>query len=119
MTLCIKDNGCGMNKEEIKRISELFPHYNLFPSELHCDTFKQEEIGDCSILFSLSKYMGVKISDNIFFDYLNSLKEKEKGITEEGKMELDNIIFDKEDNHLNGYDIIIAYINYVNSLVTF
>ncbi len=24
VTLCIKDNGCGMNKEEIKRISELF-----------------------------------------------------------------------------------------------
>ena len=83
----------------------------LYSYKYKCDNYEQEEIGDCSILFSLSKYMGVKISDNIFFDYLNSLKEKEKGKTEEGKMELDNIIFDKEDNHLNGYDIIIAYIN--------
>lgn len=42
-----------------KRISELFPHYNLFPSELHCDTFKQEEIGDCyfiDIIALLSNY---------------------------------------------------------------
>lgn len=30
-----------------KRISELYPEYDLFPPELHCDCFKQGKIGDC------------------------------------------------------------------------
>ena len=30
-----------------KRISDLFPTSDLFPPELHCDNFKQGQIGDC------------------------------------------------------------------------
>ncbi len=29
------------------RISDLYPDYDLFPSELHCDCFEQGDIGDC------------------------------------------------------------------------
>lgn len=37
-----------------KRISELFPDYDLFPPELHCDNFQQEEIGDCYFIDIIS-----------------------------------------------------------------
>ena len=37
-----------------KRISELFPDYDLFPTELHCDNFQQEEIGDCYFVDMIS-----------------------------------------------------------------
>ncbi len=39
-----------------KRISTLFPDddYDVFPSELHCDTFEQGEIGDCYFVDMIS-----------------------------------------------------------------
>lgn len=30
-----------------KRISDIYPNYDLFPPDLHCDSFEQGEIGDC------------------------------------------------------------------------
>ena len=37
-----------------KRISDLFPNYDLFPTSLHCDTFKQGKIGDCYFVDMIS-----------------------------------------------------------------
>ena len=37
-----------------KRISEFYPDYDLFPPELHCDNFQQEEIGDCYFIDMIS-----------------------------------------------------------------
>ena len=90
----------------------------LYSYKYKSDNYEQEEIGDCSILFSLTKYLGVKINKNIFFNYLNTLQEKKISEKEENKMELDNIILDQGNTNYNGYDVIIAYIdsrNYNNS----
>ena len=83
----------------------------LYSYKYKCDDYEKEEIGDSSILFSLTKYMGVKINSNIFFNYLNILQEKKKEEKKEEEMEIDNLILDKENMNYNGYDIIIAYIN--------
>ena len=40
--------------EEWKRISDLYPSYELFPLQLHSDTFKQKDIGDCYFLSMIS-----------------------------------------------------------------
>ena len=37
-----------------KRISDLFPTYDLFPSQLHCDTFSQGAIDDCYFISMIS-----------------------------------------------------------------
>ena len=36
------------------RISDLYPDYDLFPSELHCDSFEQGSIGDCYFVDMIS-----------------------------------------------------------------
>ena len=94
------------NKKEIWPLIFTKALIKLYSYKYKCDNYEHEEIGDNSILFSLTKYMGIKLSNKSFFDYLNSLQKQE-----EEKMELDNIILDKEDNNDIGYDIIIAYIN--------
>ena len=38
----------------------------LYSYKYKCLNYENEEIGDCSILYSLTKYLGVKISNNIF-----------------------------------------------------
>ena len=103
-----------VNKNEIWPLIFTKALIKLYSYKYKCDSYEKEEVGDCSILFSLTKYIGVKINNNIFFNYLNSLEEKGKSgkeKEEENKMELDNIILDKENPDINGYDIIIAYIN--------
>ena len=102
------------NKNEIWPLIFTKALIKLYSYKYKCDNYEKEEVGDCSILFSLTKYIGVKVNNNIFFNYLNSLEEKGKSgkeEEEENKMELDNIILDKENPDINGYDIIIAYIN--------
>lgn len=45
-----------------KRISDLYPKYDLFPPELHCDCFKQGEIVDCyfiDMIALISNYDGL------------------------------------------------------------
>lgn len=37
-----------------KRISDLFPNYDLFPSQLNCDTFSQGDIDDCYFISMIS-----------------------------------------------------------------
>ena len=86
----------------------------LYSYKYKCDKYEQEEIGDCSVLFSLTKYMGVKLNDKTFFDYLDNLQKKqltEKEEEKSKKTELNNIILDKENSEYNGYDVIVAYIN--------
>ena len=101
------------NKNEIWPMIFTKALIKLYSYKYKCDNYEKEEIGDCSILFSLTKYLGVKVNNNIFFNYLNSLENKDKSEKEtENKMELDNIILDKENPSVNGYDIIIAYIKY-------
>jgi hypothetical protein len=83
----------------------------LYSYKYKCNNYELEEIGDSSILFSLNKYLGVKVNNNTFFEYFKYIqKEKEEN---KEKNELNNIILDKEKNNSynNGYDIIIAYIN--------
>ena len=83
----------------------------LYSYKYKCDNYENEEIGDSSILYSLNKYLGVKVNNNTFFEYFKYIqKEKEEN---KEKNELNNIILDKEKNNSynNGYDIIIAYIN--------
>ena len=101
------------NKNEIWPLIFTKALIKLYSYKYKCDDYEREEIGDSSILFSLTKYMGVKINNNIFFNYLNILQEKKKEEKkeEEEDMELDNLILDKENMNYNGYDIIIAYIN--------
>ena len=80
----------------------------LYSYKYKCDNYENEEIGDSSILYSLNKYLGVKVNNDIFFGYLKNL-QKEK---EENKKDLNNIILDKKnDDYNNDYDIIIGYIN--------
>ena len=68
--------------EEWKRISDLYPSYELFPLQLHSDTFKQKDIGDCYFLSSVGAlcekndiftqlfYTQKKSSQNIYGIYL-------------------------------------------------
>ena len=99
------------NKNEIWPLIFTKALIKLYSYKYKCDDYEKEEIGDTSILFSLTKYMGVKINSNIFFNYLNILQEKKKEEKKEEEMEIDNLILDKENMNYNGYDIIIAYIN--------
>ena len=99
------------NKNEIWPLIFTKALIKLYSYKYKCDDYEKEEIGDSSILFSLTKYMGVKINSNIFFNYLNILQEKKKEEKKEEEMEIDNLILDKENMNYNGYDIIIAYIN--------
>ena len=99
------------NKNEIWPLIFTKALIKLYSYKYKCDDYEKEEIGDSSILFSLTKYMGVKISSNIFFNYLNILQEKKKEEKKEEEIEIDNLILDKENMNYNGYDIIIAYIN--------
>ena len=99
------------NKNEIWPLIFTKALIKLYSYKYKCDDYEKEEIGDSSILFSLTKYMGVKINSNIFFNYLNILQEKKKEEKKGEEMEIDNLILDKENTNYNGYDIIIAYIN--------
>ena len=103
------------NKNEIWPLIFTKALIKLYSYKYKCDNYEQEEIGDTSLLFSLTKYMGVKINNTIFFNYLNILQEKKKSENKEeekqDKTEIDNIILDKENMNYNGYDIIVAYIN--------
>ena len=50
-----KDDLDTLNKvKEWKRISELYQDYDLFPPELHCDSFSQGKIGDCYFVNMIS-----------------------------------------------------------------
>ena len=80
------------NKNEIWPMIFTKALIKLYSYKSKSDNYEKEVIGDCSILFSLMKYLGVKVNTNIFFNYLNSLENKEKSEKEaENNMELDNI----------------------------
>ena len=64
------------NKEEIWPLILTKALIKLYSYKYKCDKYEQEEIGDTSILYSLTKYIGVKLSNNTFFDYLNNLQTK-------------------------------------------
>ena len=99
------------NKSEIWPLILTKALIKLYSYKYKCDKYEQEEIGDTSILYSLTKYIGVKLSNNTFFDYLNNLQNKKKSEKEEDNQEIDNLILDKENTEYNGYDVIVAYIN--------
>ena len=115
----------SVNKNEIWPMIFTKALIKLYSYKYKCLNYENEEIGDCSILYSLTKYLGVKISNNIFFNFLNSIQEKKvleekkekekKEIKDENEdnneNDLSDMLLDKENTNYNGYDIIIAYIN--------
>ena len=98
----------------------------LYSYKYKCEPYEKDEVGDCSILYSLTKYVGIKLPYYKFIKYLNNLQEmkskeisnnkenqedkdnKEKEENNENKN--DNIFLNKKNNAEYGYDIIVGYI---------
>ena len=91
----------------------------LYSYKYKCEPYEQDEVGDCSILYSLVKYVGIKLSSYKFMKYLNYLQdEKNKDILnnnneEEGKEEkkIDDILLSNKNNNDYGYEVIVGYIS--------
>ena len=95
----------------------------LYSYKYRCEPYTKDEIGDCSILYSLTKYIGIKLPSYKFIKYLNNLQDiKTKQISNdnnkreideinESNEKADNILLNNKNNTEYGYDIIIGYIS--------
>ena len=89
----------------------------LYSYKYKCEAYEQDEVGDCSILYSLVRYVGIKISSYKFIKYLNNLQDiKNKEIFNENnnneeEKKIDNILLNNKNNNGYGYDVIIGYIS--------
>ena len=100
----------------------------LYSYKYRCEPYIRDEIGDCSILYSLTKYVGIKLPSYKFIKYLNNLQDiKTKQISNDNKKreideinesneKADNILLNNKNNTEYGYDIIIGYISSRNYL---
>ena len=91
----------------------------LYSYKYKCEPYERDEVGDCSILYSLTKFIGVKLPSHKFMKYLSELQNKEnKQISnvndEENENEEKNddiILLNNKNNKEYGYDIIVGYIS--------
>ena len=47
----------------------------LYSYKYKCDSYEQDEVGDCSILYSLTRHVGVKLSSFKFIQYLIDIQD--------------------------------------------
>ena len=91
----------------------------LYSYKYKCEPYESDEVGDCSILYSLARYVGVKLPSLKFIKFLNNLQEiKNKEISnsennnnENDDKKVDNILLNNKNNNEYGYNIIIGYIS--------
>ena len=102
----------------------------LYSYKYKSESYERDEIGDCSILYSLTRYVGIKLPSYKFIKYLNYLQEiKNKQLlntntdnkenddnnqnNEKKEGKVDDILLNSKNNSNidNGYNIIIGYIN--------
>ena len=100
----------------------------LYSYKYKCESYEYDEVGDCSILYSLTKYIGIKLPSFKFMKYLSNLqdfknkqisKEKTEGgengekneNNENNEKKADNILLNSKDNNDYGYNVIIGYIS--------
>ena len=65
----------------------------LYSYKYKCNSYEKDEVGDCSILYSLTKYIGIHLPSFKFMKYLSDLqdfknKQISDGKTEKKKMRL-------------------------------
>ena len=100
----------------------------LYSYKYKCESYEFDEVGDCSILYSLTKYIGIHLPSFKFMKYLSDLQDFKNKQIYDGKTEkiensekkegdgnddkkADNILLNSKDNKDYGYDIIIGYIS--------
>ena len=91
----------------------------LYSYKYKCESYEKDEVGDCSILYSLTRYVGVKLPSYKFLNYLSNLQDiKNKQLlnnnnNENEEEKVDVILLNSKDNKNfdNGYDIIVGYIS--------
>jgi hypothetical protein len=87
----------------------------LYSYKYKTDNYEYFEIGDSSILYSLTKYIGIKLTQDTFLKYLSDIQEKKIQKNEPDEIDnnnnYDNIILSQNNTNQNGYDLIIAYIS--------
>ena len=91
----------------------------LYSYKYKCEPYERDEVGDCSILYSLTKFIGVKLPSHKFMKYLSELQNKEnKQISNVNNEENENeeknddiILLNNKNNKEYGYDIIVGYIS--------
>ena len=98
----------------------------LYSYKYKSEPYIRDEVGDCSIIYSLTKYIGIKLPSYKFIKYLNDLQDyktkqisddnKDKEEDENNEKKADNILLNNKSNKEYGYDIIVGYINSRNYL---
>ena len=93
----------------------------LYSYKYKCEPYESDEVGDCSILYSLTRYIGIKLPSYRFLKYLSNLQDiKNKQLlnnnnnnNENEEEKVDVILLNSKDNNNidNGYDIIVGYIS--------
>ena len=93
----------------------------LYSYKYKCESYERDEVGDCSILYSLTRYIGIKLPYNKFIKYLTNLQEiKNKQLLNSNKKNKNNnneeekvdiIILNGKNNNHYGYNLIIGYIS--------
>ena len=94
----------------------------LYSYKYKSELYEADEVGDCSILYSLTKYIGIKLPSYKFMKYLNELNDikKKELLNENNNSEnnendnnnnVDNFLLNNKDNKEYGYGVIIGYIS--------
>ena len=94
----------------------------LYSYKYKCEPYESDEVGDCSILYSLTRYIGIKLPSYRFLKYLSNLQDiknkellnkKYNNNNENDEEKVDVILLNSKDNNNfdNGYDIIVGYIS--------
>ena len=93
----------------------------LYSYKYKCESYESDEVGDCSILYSLTKYIGLNLPYDKFSKYLNDLKdiknkqllngEKNNTENENNNNNVDNISLNHKSCSEYGFNLIIGYIN--------
>ena len=95
----------------------------LFSYKYRSDYYEYNEVGDNSILYSLTQYIGIELSTNKFYSFLNQVKsldnkeENDNNNLEEKELDNPNKIQEltllKHNNYFN-YDLLIGYYKSTN-----
>ena len=83
----------------------------LYSFNYRSDNYEFNEVGDNSILYSLTKYIGIQLSNDKFFSFLNrvSLHDTNEIIDKEcNKNEIEELTMLKKSDNFN-YDLLIGY----------
>ena len=84
----------------------------LYSFKYHSDNYEYNEVGDNSILYSLTKYIGIQLTNDKFYSFLHNIrisdnnKREKKNITE--KQKIKELIMLRKNKSFN-YDLLIGY----------